>query len=273
MNAWKHKSPIIILEGIVAALIVAHLLVYLTTGDHLEWIQRTAEALTAIAAFVTRILVDPEALSRSLRTTDLAFEGRGSAIQPLPLRPERFLNVMPFAMLVGFIASLLSPYQIPCILVYILQQILLIFALSGGIRMKPGEIFRHPRKGFFIAIVLAWSGIAYVVFFVVIIPGADPMAWGALPYIALLVTMAIATFFGLAYTKRSFAFRLSLCIGASFFVFSDSVIGYTTFTGSVPNAVILIVPTWLAASFFLQLATLLYDERLNPLNGCKRKKK
>ncbi len=231
--------------------------IFLLSGVLLLEIGGIGNYLITIAAFILRFfIVDPDKFSVIIKKTDINFSENIPNIKELS--PNRFLNLMPIGMVVGTIASaVIHQYNIIGVLIYLINQIILIIAFSGIIHFHPKILFSQKLKKKTITLISFWIILTIIVYFTMIFPGEKFMALGVIPYLISLVLMTLITYFGLEYKERSWKFRFSLCFGATSFLFSDTIIGYTYITNpDFYYSPFLIYPFWILAITFLQLAVL-----------------
>ncbi len=196
-------------------------------------------------------IVDSEKFSEAILETDIQNDTQETNQQLL--KPMRYLNWMPIAAIIGTIAT--AAIQLDFYLgmvIYLLDQLCLIAAFSGIIHLNRKRLLGDKNH---LIVLIGWIIIAVVITLTMILPG-----WGIgtlllLPYICALIFMTILTFIAFLYTDRPLKFRLGLCIGACFFVFSDSIIGYNA-QNPFDLSFLLIRPTYKLAVFFLHTAVL-----------------
>jgi hypothetical protein len=141
------------------------------------------------------------------------------------LHPQRFVNGMTFAMIIGFTATVSIHYNfILGMLVYLVMQLGLIFAFSGISVFNPKILFYNDSfKRISIFTLIFWLSIILFVYFVFVFNGTESLI--VIPYVIALGTMAHYSWYGLPYSQRSGAFRFMIIIASAIFVFSDSLIG------------------------------------------------
>ncbi|MFX0007464.1 MAG: lysoplasmalogenase family protein [Promethearchaeota archaeon] len=141
------------------------------------------------------------------------------------LNPNRFLNWIVIAMIVGLVATIVIAYDfIIGMIIYLLMQISLIVAFSGIVIINPSIQLSHPklRKIFLISLIF-WIIFIPLVFFILVWNGTESLI--VVPYVIAIGSMACISWFGLAYNQRSKIFRYFIVIASSLFVFSDLLIG------------------------------------------------
>ncbi|MFX1254693.1 MAG: lysoplasmalogenase family protein [Promethearchaeota archaeon] len=201
-------------------------------------------------------IVDPEKFSEAILETDI--QNNIQETNQQLLKPMRYLNWMPMAAIFGTIAT--AAIQLNFYLgmvVYLLDQLCLIAAFSGIIHLNRKRLLGDKN---YLLVLISWIVIAAIITLTMILPG-----WGIgtlllLPYICALIFMTILSFFAFLYTDRSLKYRLGLCIGACFFVFSDSIIGYSA-QNPFDLSFLLIRPTYKLAVFFLHTAVLFFRSK------------
>ena len=165
-------------------------------------------------------------------------------------------------MLVG-IAATITIHQENMFIVgmglYFVMQILLIIAFSGIINLKFKTLFSKEKRVINIVIIGFWLVYMLTVFPLLILPGLlDEIVMAILVslYVLSLIMMGIVAFLQLPYRKRSLGLRIALALGATSFIFSDTLIGYTAFVQDFTNSSVLIQPTYVLAIALISAAIL-----------------
>ncbi len=229
------------------------------TETHLEinWIGWIEDILITIAAFLFRYAYAPvDFVSESLQNSDIMVEQNKSPKSQL--KPYRFLNIMPYAMLVGTIASVAIQFNFLAGMgTYFIMQILLIVAYSGIIHLNFKILFSKSLKWWTVAAVGGWIVYLAIVFPLLILPGLEGLMLIFVPlYVLSLIVMCIIAFLQLPYRKRTLGMRIALALGAASFVISDTIIGYTVFVNETHPIAALIHPTWILAIVLISTAIL-----------------
>ena len=221
------------------------------------WIGYIASILITIGAFLFRyVYADVDQLSKSLQESDVLNGTAGSSKDQL--KPKRFLNVMPYAMLVGIGATIAIHQQfIIGMGLYFVMQILLIIAFSGIVHLKFKILFSKERRVTSLIIIGFWLIYMLTVFPLLILPGLEGLMLILVPfYVLSLIIMGAIAFLQLPYRKRSMGMRFILAVGATSFIFSDTLIGYTVFVNPFEWSSALIQPTYVLAIALISAAIL-----------------
>lgn len=227
--------------------------VVIIKGTNPLWIGYIASILITSGTFVFRyVYADVDQLSKSLQESVGSTENQ--------LKPRRFLNVLPYAMLVGIGATIAIHQEfIIGMGLYFIMQILLIIAFSGIINLRFRTLFSKERRFVNIIIVGFWLVYMVTVFPFLILPGLldEPvMAILVSLYVLSLIMMGVVAFLQLPYRKRSLGLRIAMALGATSFIFSDTLIGYTAFVQDFTNSSVLIQPTYVLAIALISAAIL-----------------
>ncbi|MFX0023645.1 MAG: lysoplasmalogenase family protein [Candidatus Hermodarchaeota archaeon] len=194
-------------------------------GSKILIIAWLASILITISTLIIRFYsIDTDNFKEVIQKTNL--------VENRQLSPDRYLNWIVIAMVVGLIATIVIAYDfIIGMLIYLLMQISLIIAFSGIVIINPSVQLGHPklRKIFLISIIF-WIIFIPLVFFIFVWNGTESLI--VVPYVVTIGSMACISWFGLGYNQRSKLFRYFIVIASSLFVFSDLLIGnarYGTF--------------------------------------------
>jgi hypothetical protein len=253
----KNKKSILMilisLPIIAFVLSVIQQVVVIMKGTNPLWIGYIASILITLGTFLFRyVYADVDQLSKTLQ------ESGGSTDNQL--KPRRFLNVLPYAMLVGVGATIAIHQEfIVGMGLYFVMQILLIIAFSGIINLKFKTLFSKEKRVVTIIIVGFWLVYMLTVFPFLILPGLldEPvMAILVSLYVLSLIMMGLIAFLQLPYRKRSLGLRIAMALGATSFIFSDTLIGYTAFVQDFTNSSVLIQPTYVLAIALISAAIL-----------------
>lgn len=206
--------------------------------------------ITIMALFLRFFVIDTDKFSLFIKNSDLTEISS-------ELNPERFLNFMPIAMILCTIADLLIYFDfIFGALTFLFAQIVYIIAYSGIIHLHPRNLFNQKNLKKNSTIIIIWIIIILILYFLFIFEPSDFLTLLVLPYIVFIGIMLIITYLGGYYRNRSIRFRISLILGSTFFLISDTILGYNKFKTSFQLAGILIGLTYLLGIFFLQLAVI-----------------
>ena len=238
--------------------------VVIIKGTNPLWIGYIASILITLGAFLFRyVYTDVDLLSKSLQESDVFQETSDSSKDQL--KPRRFLNIMPYAMLVGIGATIAIHQEfIIGMGLYFVMQVLLIIAFSGIVHLKFKILFRKENRVANIIIIGFWFVYMVTVFPLLILPGLlDNLMMSILVslYVLSLIIMGAIAFLQLPYRKRSLGMRIALALGATSFIFSDTLIGYTAFVMDFHNSSVLIQPTYVLAIALISAAILFQTSR------------
>ena len=242
--------------GTVALILSVIQIILFLTHEFILYLGFAADVIITICAIIIRFkVINMEDIKEIIRETDILQNSNYKQ-----LNPSRFLNGMVIAIVIGTIASITIHYHnVLGVLLFLIMHIIHIWAFSGIIHFKPSALFsKNASSVRKIAIVstIIFTIISPILYFLMIYPGRDQYAIAVIPYIIILIIMTLSTYWALGYNKRPIKFRLMLCLGANLFLFSDLMIGYSTFTNPFYLAPLFIFPTWIGAIFFMQFAVL-----------------
>lgn len=218
--------------------------------------------ITICALYIRFRLINIEATTKYVKETD----DINKSIRN-DLKPSRFLNLMCFAMIIGTVASIAIHYNfIIGIICYFIMQMIHIYAFSGILHFNPKLVFFSKSPGSIkrsaIILTLGFVVIMPILYFFMIVPTWGIFSLLILPYVLVLIIMTLITYWHLGYTQRPIKFRLMLCLGASLFLFSDLMIGYSVFNPFF-LAPLFIYPTWILAMFFMQFSVMELKSKLS----------
>ncbi len=220
------------------------------------WIGYIASILITLGAFLFSYLyADVDQLSKSLQESSDSSE--------YPLKPRRFLKIMPYAMLVGIGATIAIHQQFVIGMgLYFVMQILLIIAFSGIINLRIKVMFSKKRRVVNIIIMVFWLAYMLTIFPLLILPGLEGIMLYLVPiYVLSLIIMGAIAFLQLPYRKRSLGMRVVLALGATSFIFSDTLIGITVFGHPFEWSAALIQPTYVLAIALISIAILFQSRK------------
>jgi len=218
--------------------------------------------LILLSALVIRFrIIAPAALTAIILATDELKNSTGST---RPLKPARFYNFMPVAMVCNFIAGPVIYYNPPAgAMVYLVAHLFHIFAFSGLIHIQPRALYSRALRRLAVASTIGWAAAAAVIYPALLFLSPTGvtefklvMALVLIPYVIILSFATLLTYIASGYSKRPRRFRLMLAGGMTVFLFSDSTIGYSIFVEASRLTTLLIYPTYLLAIFLLQFAVL-----------------
>lgn len=187
-------------------------------GSKILIITWLASILITISTFIIRFYsIDPKRFKEIIQKTN--------SIENHQLHPQRFLNWIVIAMVIGLTATIIIAFNfIIGMIVYLLMQFSLIIAFSGIFFIGPSVQKNHPKiHRIFLISIIFWSIFIPVVFFIFVWNGAESLI--VVPYVFALGSMACISWFGLGYNQRSKIFRYMIVIASGLFVFSDLLIG------------------------------------------------
>lgn len=245
---WIRLIPIPAGAGALV-LIVIHAWIRKTTGDQVVSLSWPANILIVLSALcVSFLAVDRHRFTRVIRETD--------PVAPSPeLNPGRYLTLLSAAMIVGLAATIVIYFRfIPGMLIYLVMQVLLITAFSGIVHLAPKDFLKPPVRTASIFCVVSWAVIGPMMFLAFVYGVSHALI--VIPYVTVLVLMALAASLGLAYTGRPIVFRMMTFIGALSFVFSDTLIGHSVYMNPESGLEFLIAPTYVLAIFLISHAPL-----------------
>lgn len=247
------KSLILTYFLIILAFIweILSLIIYLTTDVLIYW--QIASIFISVVAIIIRLFVmDIEKFVSRIQESDI-YKGE----QMKSLNPKRFLNLMPVAMTFCTIADIVIPISfIAGILIFLVAHILNISAYSGIIHINPKTAYSGENKILALGSTIVLAMTVITIYFALIFSAEDFTTILVIPYIVVLIIMAIITFIGLGYNSRPLKFRLVLCGGAILFVISDTILAYNRFNTPIFAPHLWIGTTYFLAIFMLQIAIL-----------------
>ncbi|MFX1387295.1 MAG: lysoplasmalogenase family protein [Promethearchaeota archaeon] len=187
-------------------------------GSKILIIAWSASILITISTFIIRFYsIDPKRFEEIIQDTN--------PIENRQLHPQRFLNWIVIAMVIGLTATIVIAYDfIIGMIVYLLMQFSLIIAFSGIFFIGPSVQVNHPKiRRIYLISIIFWSIFVPAVFFIFVWNGVESLI--VVPYVIALGSMACISWFGLGYKERSKKFRYMMVIASGLFVFSDLLIG------------------------------------------------
>ncbi|NHI92955.1 MAG: hypothetical protein EAX96_10675 [Candidatus Lokiarchaeota archaeon] len=224
--------------------------------------------LLSICALIIRLwVVDVDKFYSIINETDKYSSQIGD------LKPKRYLNLMPIAMITCTIADAVLPFSfIIGMLVFLTAHVILIIAFSGIIHVQPrlilSETFSDLKSFNLRTIFSEQDGNNYLISFLTIMAVAilsyiflifnpnDFMTIVIIPYVIIISFMVFISMIGINYTKRRKKFRYMLALGSSFFMLSDLILAINKFTIPIYGATFIIISTYLIANFLLQSASI-----------------
>ena len=187
-------------------------------GSKILIIAWLASILITISTFIIRFYsIDVKSFEEIIQKTN--------PIENRKLHPQRFLNWIVIAMVIGLTATIVIAYSfIIGVLIYLLMQFSLIIAFSGIVLIVPSVQKEYPklRRAFLISIIF-WVIFVPTVFFIFVWNGTESLI--VIPYVVASGIMACISWLGLGYSQRSRIFRYFIVIASGLFVFSDLLIG------------------------------------------------
>ncbi|MFX1388753.1 MAG: lysoplasmalogenase family protein [Promethearchaeota archaeon] len=254
--------PIVLgISGFIMILISE--IIYQIQGSKILIIAWLASILITISTFIIRFYsIDPENFKEVIQKTN--------TVENRQLNPNRFLNWILIAMIVGLVATIVIAYNfIIGMIIYLLMQISLIIAFSGIVFINPSVQLSHPklRKVFLISIIF-WIMFIPVVFFILVWNGTESLI--VVPYVITIGSMACISWFGLGYNQRSKLFRYFIVIASSLFVFSDLLIGNARY-GMIKLDIYLLIDITYVLNIFLMSHAQLFLQGVLKLDSGKQK--
>ena len=234
--------------GIAIIVLVVELLRFLiflkTDTDSLEYVFLLLSILVSIAAIIIRFkIIDPKKVSVAIDRTEKD--------------TMRFLNMMPLAMIVCTTADFLIKVDfIIGMLIFVIAQIMYIFAYTGLIGLKTQSIFAKDVKSLNLLSTAFWVIIPAGTYFLLIFNPSDFITLAVIPYIIVLSLMGLFTFFAYNIKSRAIGFRLSLASGGLMFFISDALLAINKFNTPIPASGQWVGITYLMAVLLLQYAIL-----------------
>jgi hypothetical protein len=177
-----------------------------------------ASVLITISTFIIRFYsINSENFEEIINHTN--------PIKNLQLHPQRFLNWIVIAMVIGLTATIVIAFNfIIGMIVYLLMQFSLIIAFSGIFFISPSPQKINPKiYRIYLTSIIFWSIFVPVAFILFVWNGIESLI--VIPYVFALGSMACISWFGLGYSQRSKSFRYFMVIASGLFVFSDLLIG------------------------------------------------
>ena len=175
------------------------------------------------------------------------------------LKPIRFLNLMPIAMLFCTIADIILPLHFESgMILFLIAQLLYFFSFITIISLKLKHLFQEDSKVFNIIVIMTWSVVPTIIYLLFLFSPTNITTIVIIPYMIVLSLNGMMTSFALRYHERPIIFRLMLFCGTLSFFISDAILAINKFTFPFHTATALITPTYLLAIFLLQFAILSY---------------
>ncbi len=249
-----HAYLLVYLIAIVVFLLtIIRFVSYWITSNLLPELFLGASLLISIAAIIIRVfIVDLEEFSAFFLNIEVLDSQK-------TMKPSRFFNVMPIAMIVCTIADFLIRRDFVIgMLTFLVAQVLYISAYSGIIPLlNLKTLFSGKNRLLTVATTLVWAFITAIIYIFLLFNPEDVLTLAIIPYIIVLFLMVIITYFLLIkYPERPLKFRIMLAGGGTSFFISDAILGINRFTTPIPAADLWIHPTYLLAIFLLQYSVL-----------------
>ena len=139
---------------------------------------------------------------------------------------------------------------------FLIAHVLLIF-LYGKIKNASGSSFSGPQKArVSFPVVLAGTGLISILY-----PTLGALKIPVIIYASALMIMVLQSIYRYGYTSsKSF---WNVCIGALFFMLSDSLLAINKFYQPIANAGILVIATYMAAVYFIVLGVIAHEESVS----------
>jgi uncharacterized membrane protein YhhN len=139
---------------------------------------------------------------------------------------------------------------------FLIAHILLIF-LYGKIKQPQGKTFSGPQKArVSFPIILAGTGLISILY-----PTLGALKIPVIVYALALMIMVLQSIYRYGFTSvESFWW---VCMGALFFMLSDSLLAMNKFYQPIPYAGILVMATYMAAVCFITLGVIAHERSLS----------
>ena len=174
--------------------------------------------IVAEIIYLRFVVIDPEEFTQMIQGTN-PFN--------FTLKPQRFLNWMVIAMIMGLLATIIIYYNfIFGMISYLLTHICLFVAFSGIFSLNPMHYYKEGKSGPLIS-VISWLLIIVLVYIFGVYNGSESLI--VIPYVLFLGTMAHYTWYNLSFPDRPPWFNRFPIISSALFVFSDAMIGNAKF--------------------------------------------
>ncbi len=252
----KKISPIyaLIIACIVLALEVTRQILYVVLDLDVWALFLTSSLLILLMAILIRFcIIKPKVISAFLKETDIIIENR----EPKQLKPIRFLNLMPLAMLFCSIADYVIHQDfIIGMLLFLVAQLFYIVAYTGIVHLNPKILLSMLTKRLTLFSTFFWIILTIMLYFTLLFSPSNIITILIVPYMIVLMLNALVASWGLGYKKRNLFFRLLLFAGAILFFISDAILAINKFSKSILYSALWIGATYLLAVFLLQFAVL-----------------
>jgi len=139
---------------------------------------------------------------------------------------------------------------------FLIAHILLIF-LYGKIKSTTGNGFNGPQKArVSFPVILAGTGLISILY-----PTLGALKVPVIIYASALMIMVLQSIYRYGFTSsKSF---WNVCIGALFFMLSDSLLALNKFYQPIANAGIWVIVTYMAAVYFIVSGAIAHEESLS----------
>lgn len=139
---------------------------------------------------------------------------------------------------------------------FLIAHILLIF-LYGKIKNTSGSSFSGPQKArVSFPVILVGTGLISILY-----PTLGALKIPVIIYASALMIMVLQSIYRYGYTSsKSF---WNVCVGALFFMLSDSLLAINKFYQPISNAGILVIATYMAAIYFIVVGVIAHEESLS----------
>ncbi len=254
----KRKSLLLtcIIAITVLILEISRIIIFTFTSEAIFLLYISSSILISLAAITIRMfIIDSQKFMSVINETDIHGSNKKSSVKIL--KPIRYLNLMPIAMIICSLADYTMTIDfIFGMLIFLVAQILYILAFSGIIHLGLKTLFSKETRVLNLSSIIIMTIIIIILYVTTIYSPEDITTLLVVPYIILLAIMALITYFGLGYKTRSLKFRLMLCGGGTFFVITDAFMAISTFYTPIYAGALWIGGTYLIAVFMLQVAIL-----------------
>jgi hypothetical protein len=247
LNSKRFIIPLVIGSLGFLTILLSELIVQ-TQPNKIVEVTWLASVLVTVSTFVIRFYsIDSEKFDRIITNT--------YPVRDQELNPQRYLNWMVIAMVIGLIATVSIHFDfIVGMLVYLLMQVALMVAFSGIISLKPSNNLNSGLRNNFLISIVFWIILIPAVYVFLVYNGPDSLI--VVPYVIAIGLMACISWFGLGYHERSSLFRFMIVIASGLFVFSDTLIGNSKYGQFDINLNILIDITYVLNIFLMSHAIL-----------------
>lgn len=139
---------------------------------------------------------------------------------------------------------------------FLIAHILFIF-IYGKLKNTDGNSFNGPQKArVSFPVILAGTGLISILY-----PSLGALKIPVIVYAVALMVMVLQSIYRYGFTSsKSF---WSVCVGALFFMLSDSLLALNKFYQPIANAGVLVIGTYMAALYFIVAGVLAHERKLS----------